>query len=99
MAIGVKLPPTCSRRCGHRRAHDDRLPLAELEALAGARQSVLLPLLDPRVAGEQPVFLQRLAQLGVETDERARDAEPDRSGLTGDTAPVHKGEHVEFLRV
>src|SRR6266511_2504277 len=42
------------------------LPLGVLELGPGARLAVLLPLLHPRVAGEQPGTLERLAQLVVE---------------------------------
>ena len=45
----------------------------------------------------KPVLLERLAQLGVELDERARDAEPHRAGLPGDAAAGDRREHVELV--
>src|SRR6185436_13256813 len=55
-----------------------RLAFAELEPFACAREAVLLTFLDARVGREQAVFLQRLAQLGVEAHQCARDTEPHR---------------------
>ena len=58
---------------------------------------VLLALLGACVAREEPVFLERLAQLGVEHDERARDAEPHGAGLSGHAAAGHGRQHVELV--
>src|SRR5947208_15688249 len=51
------------------------LTLAELEALARSSHAVLLALLRARVAREEPVGLQRLAQMAVVLDHRAPSAE------------------------
>src|SRR5688500_20411144 len=51
------------------------LTFTELEALACARQPILLAFLDARVGRQQTVLLQLLAQLGVELDEGARSEE------------------------
>src|SRR4051794_32132379 len=72
-AIGVKRPPA-------------RLPFAELEALARASQPILLTFFDARVARQQPRPLQRRAQFQAVMTERARNAEPQRPGLSGDPA-------------
>src|SRR6185503_9493596 len=73
VAIPDKFPPSV-------------LALAELEALARASQPVLLALLHPRVGCEEPVLLQSLAKFDVVGAERARDTQPDRTGLTVDAA-------------
>ena len=46
---------------------------------------------------EQPVLLQLAAQLRVELDERARNAEAHRAGLTIDAAAGDRGEDVELV--
>src|SRR5262249_28074063 len=74
-------------------------PFAELEALARSGHSVLLALLGARVAREQPFGLQRLAQLGVVFDQRARDAESHGAGLTRHAAAVHRRQDVELVAV
>src|SRR5262249_51675588 len=62
------------------------LAFAELEALARALLSVLLPLLDARVARQEPFLLQLRPQLDVVFDDLAGDAD------AGDGR-----EHVEFI--
>ncbi len=57
------------------------LPLAELEALAGAGLSVLLAFLLAGVAGQEPGRLEALAQLAVELEQGARDAVADGARL------------------
>src|SRR6185312_14349302 len=59
------------------------LTFTELEALACAGQPVFLAFLDPRI--------------GIEFDQRARDAEADRAGLTVHAATGDGGEDVELL--
>ena len=44
-----------------------------------------------------PSFFSCLAQLGVVVDERARDAEAHRAGLTVDAAAGDRREDVELL--
>src|SRR3990170_6575517 len=58
-----------------------RLAFTELEALTGASHTVLLALLDARIRRQEPFLLERLAQLGVELDERPRDTETNRTRL------------------
>src|SRR5829696_9071497 len=99
MAIAVKLPPTCSRRRGRHGRCATPLALAELESLARARQPVLLPFLDPRVAGKEPVLLQRLPQIAVRHDECARDPETHGSGLTGHAAASDRRDDIELVGV
>src|SRR5436189_1246623 len=57
------------------------LALAELEALARACQAVLLPFLDARIRRQQAILLERLSELEVVGDERARNAQAHRTGL------------------
>src|SRR5688500_9437263 len=82
----LKLPPK------------ELLPLAELEALARPLLSVLLPLLDPRVAGQEAGLLQALPQLEVERDQRPGDAQPQRAGLSRDAAAGDRRQDVELVR-
>src|SRR5688572_5594740 len=74
------------------------LPLAELEAAAGALLPVLLALLDAGVPGEEARLLEPLAQLEVEHAQRAGDAVPQRAGLGHRAAPVEVRDHVELLQ-
>src|SRR5688572_28466399 len=73
------------------------LTLAELEAAPRALLSVLLALLDARVAGEEPRLLEPLAQLEVELAQGLRDPVAQRAGLGGRPASLHVGAHVELL--
>src|SRR5574339_1184229 len=73
------------------------LPFAELEALARPLLSVLLALLDARVARQESRLLQPLPQFDVVLDERPCDAEPEGAGLAGDAAAGDRREHVEFI--
>src|SRR5687768_6227290 len=63
------------------------LTFTELEALACARQPVLLAFLDARVGRQQAVLLELLAQLGVELHQCAGDAQAHRAGLSVHSAP------------
>src|SRR5262249_34827669 len=74
-----------------------KLAFAELEALARALLSVLLALLDPRIARQEAFFLQLRPELHVVLHERARDAEAQRAGLAGDPAAGDRREDVELL--
>src|SRR3954447_12160152 len=74
-----------------------RLTFAELEAFARAGHAVLLALLGPRVARQEPFVLQRLAQFEVVGHQRARDTEAHRAGLTGDAAAGDRRQHVELV--
>src|SRR4029079_2592996 len=82
------------------RSRSIALPLTftELEALARALLSVLLALLDPRVARQEAFFLQPRPQLEVVLHERARDAEAERAVLSGDAAARDGREDVELIR-
>src|SRR5215469_12494099 len=70
-----------------------RLALGVLRCLAGLLEAVLLPLLDPRVSGEEPCLLQRRAVLRVHEDQRAGHAEPQRAGLPGHAAAGDPRDH------
>src|ERR1051326_5019095 len=78
--------------------NQDRLALAELEPLACALLSVLLAFLAARVAGHVALGLQLGAQFGIELEQRAGDAQLDRSRLSVDAAPAHAGDDVEAGR-
>src|SRR5438045_3146490 len=80
IAIAAKCPP---------------LPFTELEAFPRSRHAVLLAFLRARVACEQSLALERLSQLAVVLDERARDAETDRAGLSRDAAAGDGRQNVE----
>src|SRR5437588_2499545 len=71
------------------------LPLAELEALAGALLPVLLALFAARIAREQAFTLQLLAQLGIELDEGAGNTQLHRACLAVHAPAGHRGQHVE----
>src|SRR5579859_7499028 len=58
-----------------------KLSFRELEALAGALLPVFLALFAARIAREHAFALQLFAQLSVENDERAGDAQLHRAGL------------------
>src|SRR5215471_1757289 len=72
-----------------------RLALGVLRCLAGLLKAVLLPLLDPRVSGEEARLLQRRAILRVHEDQRAGHAQPQRAGLPGHAAAGDPRDHVE----
>src|SRR5258708_7331032 len=71
--------------------------LAVLEALAGAGLPVLLALLLAGVAREEARALDRATLLGVERDERTRDAVAHRLGLRGLAAARARGPDVELV--
>src|SRR5262245_12584010 len=88
IAIAAKFPPFS--KC--------ELALAELEALARSSHAVLLPLLGARVARQHPFVFQTLAQLCVVLDQCARDAQPDRPGLSRHAAAGDCREDIELVR-
>src|SRR5450432_1943836 len=75
-----------------------RSALAVLEALACARLAVLLAFLLARVAREEARSLHDAALLGVERDERPRDAVAHGLGLSALAAALAGGPHVELIR-
>src|SRR5690349_6690333 len=70
------------------------LALAELEALARARLSVLLALLHARVAGQQPLASEQSAQRLILLQQRAGDRHAQRTGLAGEAAAVTARHHA-----
>src|SRR5215831_21349384 len=74
-----------------------RLPLAELEPLAGARLPVFLALLHARVAREEALAPEQALQRLVLAHERARDAEPDRASLAGEPSTGNACVHIELV--
>src|SRR4051812_1866873 len=73
------------------------LTFAELEAFARPSHPVFLALLGARVARQETFTLQRLAQLQVVLDERARDPQPHCAGLSGHAAAGDRGKDVELV--
>src|SRR6185369_10237788 len=71
------------------------LSLAELEALASAFLPILLAFLAARIARDQALGLQLLAELGVEKHERARDSKFHRIGLSVDSATGDVRQDIE----
>src|SRR5688500_15663277 len=71
------------------------LTLAVLRRLARLLQPVLLPLLDPRVAGQEAGLLQRRpVGFGIGFVECPRDAQSQRAGLAGRAAAGHARHDV-----
>ena len=89
-ALWLALGRPGGRPCG--------LPLAELEALARALLSVLLPLFDSRIARYQARLLQRRPQIAVVFNQRARDAMTNGACLSRRSAARHINEDVELVR-
>src|SRR2546428_1276521 len=83
IAIAAKCPP---------------LPFAELEAFPRSRHAVLLTFFRAGVSRQQPLSLERLAQLAVVLDQRARDAETDGAGLARNAAAGDRRQNIEFVR-
>src|SRR5689334_14384531 len=75
----------------------DASALRELEPGPRAALSVLLPLLHPRVAGEEAFLLELLAKLQVVLGESAGDSVPDRAGLARRAAAGDRHVDVELL--
>src|SRR5437868_4949545 len=71
------------------------LPLRELEALSCSLLSVLLALFAPCVARKQTFALELFAQLDVELEQRAGDAQFDCIRLPVNAAAIYRGNHVE----
>src|SRR5262249_44856803 len=73
--------------------------LAELEPTAGAGLTVLLPLHDPGVAGEEAGLLQRGPELGVQQAQCAAEAVADGAGLAGEATAddVHRDVDLPHL--
>src|SRR5699024_1872160 len=70
--------------------------LGVLRGLASLPRTGLLALDDAVVAREEPGLLQGgPVVLDVDLVQRARDTEPDGTGLTGGAATVDADEHVE----
>src|SRR5437764_12611826 len=81
IAIPGKVPP-CPLAPADLTRSALQLTFTELEALARASQAVLLAFLDARIRREQAVLLEWLAKLRVVFDQRARDGQAHRAGLS-----------------
>src|SRR4029078_5308814 len=76
---------------------DDPPPVSALRvlrSLAGLLEAVLLGLLGAGVPAEEPGLLQLGAELGVELDEAAGDAQAEGAGLAGGATAVDGGVDV-----
>src|SRR5439155_799499 len=73
------------------------LPLRELEPLAGRGLPVFLPLFHASVAGEESFFAQQSPKGWIDSEQRPRRAEADRSGLPGQTAAPDAGDEIELV--
>src|SRR5688572_1556385 len=70
--------------------------LRVLRCLPRPLQSVLLALLHPRIAGQEPRLAKRQAvAVGIDLEQRAGNAVPDGAGLTGHAAALDLDHHVE----
>src|SRR5262249_37657353 len=67
------------------------------EALARSRHSVFLAFLRARVAREETLVFQALAEFRIVLDERTRDAEPHRARLARHAAPGDRCENIELV--
>src|SRR5205085_8523595 len=74
---------------------NSKLSLRELEALSCSLLAVLLALFAARIAREHAFALELFAQLGVEHNERAGNAQLHRAGLSVDAAARDAGHNVE----
>src|SRR2546430_151205 len=92
-----KWTPASSRSFNAIATKQPPLAFTELEALARSRHAVLLAFLGARVARQQSLVLERLAQLRVVRDQRPGNAETHRSGLSGHAAPGDRGQHIELI--
>src|SRR4051812_25090771 len=73
------------------------LPLCVLRRLARSLETVLLPLLHPRVPREKAGLTQRQpVGLDVELEQRSGDPVADRTRLTGDAAALDLDHDVEL---
>src|SRR5205085_10460298 len=70
--------------------------LGKLRGVAGFMEPRPLALDDPRVAGQEPLALERDAQVRIGLDERAGDPVPDRSCLAAGPAAVDADANVEL---
>src|SRR5204863_3032055 len=92
-----KCTPASSRSFNAIATKKPPLTFTELEAFARSRHAVLLAFLGARVARQQSLVLQGLAQLRVVLDQSARNAEAYRAGLSGYAAAGHRCQHIEFI--
>ena len=76
--------------CGVDTKREEVLPFGELEALAGALLTVLLPLMSARIARKQTEPFQLTAQLGIEFNQCPGYTESCCPGLTANPAAIGK---------
>ncbi len=70
--------------------------LAELRSAAGAFETVFLPFLHPRVAGEEARFLEGGAEGLVILEQSSGNAVADGAGLAGHAAAGNAADNVEL---
>ena len=74
------------------------LPLRKLEPFPSALLSVLFAFLDTRIARHQTCMLERGAKVGIELEQRSRDAVSDRSCLARRTTASDIDDEVKLVR-
>src|SRR5439155_10139344 len=89
---------TPKRALGMSMKANDRLPLAELEATAGAALAVLLALLHSAVAGQEAGAAEGDLEAVVVLGQRAAQAHDYGAGLAGRSAAVGVHHHVHLPR-
>src|SRR6476659_9726699 len=95
-AAQAATPRPCSPPPNPVAAADVRLSLRVLRRLAGPLEPVLLALLHPRIAGQQPGLAKRQSmRIRIDLEQGARDAVADRAGLTRDSAAFDLDHRVE----
>src|SRR5579883_1978078 len=73
------------------------LTFGELEPLAGALLTVLLPLVCARVASEEAEFLQTRTQFGVELHQSSCNTKTGSARLAGHAAAIRQNEEIELF--
>jgi hypothetical protein len=73
----------------------DVLPFGELEALASAFLTVLLPLMLTRIARKKAETLQFASELGIKFNQGTRNAEPGGPSLPADPTAMGEDQDIE----
>src|SRR5215213_5215196 len=74
------------------------LSLGKLESFPSTLLSVLFAFLDTRIAGHQTCVLERWTKIGIEFEQRSRDAVSDRSRLASRTTAGDVDDEVKLVR-
>jgi hypothetical protein len=85
-------------RVEFRTKEGNKLPLGELEALAGALLTVLLPFMCASIARQKSELLQFAAQFGIKFNQSAGNPEARRPSLSGHPATMREDQNIESFR-